>query len=323
MAGESLSCWPPQRFSYVATGTSAKPNRRGRTEHREDPGTGGDGPLAIADVFDVLRLAVLGDHIGDQHPLRHLVGGRILRQPAAYRCVLGLEVDAAILYGDVETQRDAEFIREIESRRATLSDLPVLVDAAQLNFLNFREVPECGKGFCPRGLYLVTIAPDRNAISKRLLFGGSGVDGVHQFCLVRSKGAVDQFRMLETDLVEYPLHFSVLEREADDSPGEPGAVEIADDFAEAVLFEVCSELQRACAQTRRRQLGEGGPFVEGDRAGCLRIALALPPEHGFFGIGAEDSVDRLGVETEAAQRTLHLPDRFTAYQAVTVRCASE
>ena len=97
----------------------------------------------------------------------------------------------------------------------------------------------------------------------------------------------------------------LLEREADDSPGQAGAVEVALQQAETMALELRRHAQAALEQRRQRVGGQLLPGLDIDRAVHRQAAPGLQRLERGFGVAAEIAVDELvqrpGRETGAQQ----------------------
>ena len=65
--------------------------------------------FALPDVLNVFRSAILGHHVGDEDALVTIRSAGIAVQPSLYAAFLLLEVNSAILHGDIEAKRDPHF----------------------------------------------------------------------------------------------------------------------------------------------------------------------------------------------------------------------
>ena len=89
----------------------------------------------------------------------------------------------------------------------------------------------------PGGQDVVLARADRDPFAERLLGARAAAQRLHELALERPEGVPQELRAPGAHLADDRLDLAVLEGEADDAPGEPGAVEVAGDLAEAVALE--------------------------------------------------------------------------------------
>jgi hypothetical protein len=100
----------------------------------------------------------------------------------------------------------------------------------------------------------------------------------------------------------------VLQREADDAPGDAGAVEVALRERVPVAFEPGGETETTIAHRRHRLAGDGDPRVFIDAAGRLEAARFLERGHCGGGVAAVHAVEAMSIEAGVGEMALEVMD---------------
>jgi hypothetical protein len=110
------------------------------------------------------------------------------------------------------------------------------------------------------------------------------------------------------DLGQQVGELAVHQGEADDAPGDSGAVEVAADLLEAGALESGGELQAALEDRRRRASSSARPGAVVDLAGDRHLPQRLELLQRARGLAAEIAIDRDRRHAGRVQRLLDVLD---------------
>ena len=118
----------------------------------------------------------------------------------------------------------------------------------------------------------------------------------------------DELRVGCVDVEEYLLDLAVFQSESDDSPGEPGPVEIPDGKGVAVAFKSRGQFQASDVRARYGFLEERLPGKIINDSGHRQIVCLLKRSDCGECVGTVELIDSIGVESSREQSTLDVTD---------------
>ncbi len=133
------------------------------------------------------------------------------------------------------------------------------------------------------------------------------------------EGGADHPRVLRRDGVENRLHLAGHEREADDPPGEPRAIEVPDRERVPVPLDRRGQLQRALLHRRKRVTGEARPEIEVDVPGDREPVQLLELLERRLGVAAEHSIGGIERHAKFLQALLGTLHKYAASPAAEER----